>query len=86
MDDKGIGHYTCKVDNIVAMDSHLNRSDYKEMENKWSKALERNATVDVEIHPHYSKDSKRPDEIRVRYTITESDGTSYTNTKRFKNG
>ena len=74
-----------KVDNIVAMDAHLNKSEYKQLENTWNNALERGASVDVNIRCRYPADSQRPSEFIIRYTITEKDGSEINQVRRFKN-
>ncbi|MEY0291136.1 DNA/RNA non-specific endonuclease, partial [Providencia rettgeri] len=55
--------------NIVPMNSNLNRSEWKKMENSWAKALKDNKEVDVRIEPIYSGNSERPVKFNVRYTI-----------------
>lgn len=55
--------------NIVPMNSNLNRSEWKKMENLWAKALKDNKEVDVRIEPIYSGNSERPVKFNVRYTI-----------------
>jgi predicted ribonuclease toxin of YeeF-YezG toxin-antitoxin module len=75
-----------KVDNIVPMDSHLNRGDYKNMENRWAKAVERGDNVDVKINCKYEGDSQRPSSINVYYKITDADGNVIEQDKRrFRN-
>ncbi|MBR1555162.1 MAG: DNA/RNA non-specific endonuclease [Oscillospiraceae bacterium] len=76
-----------KVDNIVAMDAHFNKSEYKQLENKWNDALKppRSASVDVDIRCRYPSGSQRPSEFIVRYTITEQDGSEINQVCRFKN-
>ena len=46
--------------NIVPMNSNLNRSEWKKMENSWAKALKENKDVDVKIEPVYLGNSDRP--------------------------
>ena len=74
-----------KVDNIVPMDRHLNRGEYKKMENEWANKLEDGSTVDVKIRCKYEKDSDRPSEFIVRYKVTDETGYSYNEVRRFKN-
>ncbi|MCO7136512.1 DNA/RNA non-specific endonuclease [[Clostridium] leptum] len=74
-----------KVDNIVPMDRHLNRGEYKKMENEWANKVEDGSTVDVKIRCKYEKDSQRPSEIIVRYQVTDETGYSYREVRRFKN-
>lgn len=58
-----------KLENLVPMDSNLNRGEFKAMENQWAKALEDGKEVTVSITPEYSGDSFRPDSFVVKYTI-----------------
>ncbi|WP_080750952.1 DNA/RNA non-specific endonuclease, partial [Providencia rettgeri] len=55
--------------NIVPMDSNLNRSEWKKMENSWAKALKENKEVDVRIEPVYLGNSDRPSSFNVMYKI-----------------
>lgn len=50
------------LDNIVPMDSTLNRGDWKAMENSWARALSEDPpkTVEVIVSPQYSGTSARP--------------------------
>lgn len=59
--DGGIG-------NVVAMDSRINQSDYKRMENDIKIALDEGKDVTVTIDISYSGDSKRPDIITATVT------------------
>lgn len=54
--------------NLVAMDSKINQSDYKKMENDIKRELtdEKEVTTHTEIS--YSGDSERPDKIKVTVT------------------
>ncbi len=58
-----------KIDNIVPMNSNLNRGEFKKLENSWAKALENGQKVDVKVTPVYKGDSLRPDSFRVTQTI-----------------
>ena len=51
--------------NLVAMDSSINKSDYKRMENDIKTALDEGKDVTVTTDISYSGDSKRPDTITV---------------------
>lgn len=62
--DSGIG-------NLIAMDSKINQSDYKRMENDIKADLEEGKEVTTTTEITYSDDSDRPDKITV--TVT-SDG------------
>lgn len=55
--------------NLVAMDSRINQSDYKRMENDIKTALDDGKDVTVTTDINYSGASKRPDTIIV--TVTE---------------
>ena len=54
--------------NLVAMDSRINQSDYKRMENDIKDALDEGKDVTVTTDISYSGDSKRPDTITVTVT------------------
>lgn len=57
--------------NLVAMDSKINQSDYKRMENDIKAALDEGKDVTVTTDISYSGDSKRPDTITVTVTADE---------------
>ena len=67
------------------MDSHLNRSEYKSMENTWAKAIEENKKVDVDVKIKYPPESERPDRIIVKYKIEDQYGNIERHTKIFLN-
>ena len=69
------------IENLVAMDSKLNQGDYAKLEKKLADAVDSGAKVDLKVQPTYDKDSTRPTEFRVTYTI---DGTKSVTV--FKNG
>ncbi len=51
--------------NLVPQDAHLNRSEWKTMENSWAKALENGQKVTVLIEPKYHQCSPRPYQFEV---------------------
>lgn len=55
--------------NLVPMDSRINQSDYKRMENDEKRALDAGAEVKKTVDLEYSGDSKRPDKIKVTLEI-----------------
>lgn len=57
------------LDNLVSQDGHLNRSEYKAMENIWEEALSENKNVTVSIDIEYSPGGTRPAGFDVNYTI-----------------
>ena len=57
--------------NLVAMDSKINQSDYKRMENDIKAALDEGKDVTVTTDISYSGDSKRPDTIIVTVIADE---------------
>lgn len=57
------------LDNLVPMNSTLNRGDWKAMEKSWAKALDNGETVDVKIEPIYSGTSQRSISFEVEYKI-----------------
>ena len=64
--DGGIG-------NLVAMDSKINQSDYKRMENDIKAALDEGKDVTAKIDLTYNNDSERPDKIIVTVTADGKD-------------
>lgn len=64
--DGGIG-------NLVAMDSKINQSDYKRMENDIKAALDEGKEVTTKTEMTYSGDSERPDKITVTVTADGKD-------------
>ncbi|WP_241503611.1 DNA/RNA non-specific endonuclease, partial [Bacillus safensis] len=91
LDDDG-GHLIASIfkgsgdiDNLVPMNSQINRSGGKwyEMEQEWKKALTSNPPkhVNVVIKPIYSADSIRPIEFLVKYTIGELEERKIINNK-----
>lgn len=63
-----------KIDNIVPMDSHVNRIEYKGIEDEWAKELEKGNIVDVKIRCKYEEDSMRPTAFIVKSKVTEQNG------------
>ena len=74
-----------KIDNLVPMDSELNRGKYKAMENEMASEVEKGNTVDMKVRMKYEGDSERPSEIIVASRVTEPDGRSRVKNYRFKN-
>nr|OZC15884.1 putative ribonuclease YeeF [Sporomusa silvacetica DSM 10669] len=73
-----------EIDNLVPMDSTLNRSEYKALENTWKTALNDGKTVNVKIEPTYNTNSLRPAKFDIEYTI---DGKKYeVNLKNYEGG
>jgi hypothetical protein len=62
------------LDNIVSQDAHINRGEYKIMENEWSTAIENGKSVEVAGDVSYEGDSKRPSSFDVFYSV---DGEVY---------
>ncbi|WP_245840081.1 DNA/RNA non-specific endonuclease [Sutcliffiella horikoshii] len=58
-----------EIDNLVPMNSTLNRKEYKLLENSWKKALNEGKTVEVNIEPIYKGNSSRPAKFEVEYKI-----------------
>ena len=59
--------------NLVAMDSRINQSDYKRMENTIKESLDDGNDVSTKTEITYSGDSNRPDKIEVTVTIDGKD-------------
>lgn len=55
--------------NLVAMDSRINQSDYKKMENEIKRALAEGKDVSVHYKITYDGDSERPAMIKVTVTV-----------------
>lgn len=64
--DGGIG-------NLIAMDSKINQSDYKRMENDIKTALDEGKDVTTKTEMTYNGDSERPDKITVIVTVDGKD-------------
>lgn len=64
--DGGIG-------NLIAMDSRINQSDYKRMENDIKSALDEGKDVTTKTEMTYNDDSERPDKITVTVTVDGKD-------------
>ena len=62
------------IDNLVPMSQKLNRSDYKILENRWKKALEKDPpdTVQIKVEPIYRGESKRPISFEIKYKIEDN--------------
>ena len=58
-----------KIDNMVPMNSNLNRGEFKKLENSWAKALEKGQKVDVKIKPVYEGNSTRPSNFIIKSII-----------------
>ncbi|WP_025150772.1 DNA/RNA non-specific endonuclease [Bacillus sp. H1a] len=61
------------IDNLVPMNSNLNRGEWKKLEIEWANALKDGDEVRVKITQNYSGNSKRPDSFVVRYKIGDED-------------
>ena len=75
-----------RIDNLVPMDFELNHGEYRKMEEDWEHVLKEKGTVDVKIKCIYSDDSDRPSAFIVKYKVTDQNGATRYETKRFKNG
>ncbi|WP_342352547.1 DNA/RNA non-specific endonuclease [Frischella perrara] len=62
--------------NFLPMNSNLNRSLWKKLENRWAKALRKGKTVKVKIEPLYEGTDIRPNRFRVSYSI-DNKGSSH---------
>ncbi len=54
------------------MNSNLNRSLWKKLENGWAKSLQEGKTVKVKIEPVYQGTDIRPESFDVLYSIDNS--------------
>ena len=62
-----------EMGNIIAMDSHINLSDYKNMEKEIISTLKADKRVKFHAEISYSDGSKRPDKIIIKTTIDGKD-------------
>ena len=76
--DEG-GHLIAKIfggsgelDNLVAMEKIVNRSDYRIMENQWKNALQEGKEVKVTIDIVYDGVNKRPMGFNVIYKVDDN--------------
>ena len=60
-----------ELDNLVSQDSHINRSEYKAMENEWADAIRNGSHVEVSGEVGYDSDSHRPSSFDVFYSIDD---------------
>lgn len=58
-----------KLGNLVPMDMHLNRGDFKKLENKLALAVQDGSDVKLKVEPVYKGESNRPTEFKVSYII-----------------
>ena len=63
-----------ELDNLVAMDAIVNRSDYRSKENRWKNALQEGKEVKVTIDIVYDGENKRPKEFNINYSIDGEKG------------
>ena len=73
-DEKGhiIGHQfggSDKLENLVPMDAQLNHGDFVKLEKTLADAVRDKADVRLKVEPVYEKDSTRPSEFKVSYSI-----------------
>ncbi len=71
-------------ENIIAEDSHLNRSGFKTVENHWAEELEDGKDVYVEINPIYQEGTERPHALLIKEDVCDdnevtTDYYSFTN-------
>jgi hypothetical protein len=66
-----------KIENLVPMDSNLNRGEYKKIENDCVKAKNAGKDVSMQVDIHYTGESKRPSSFTVTHTI---DGETFEKT------
>ena len=60
-----------ELDNIVSQNLHINRSEYKTMENEWADAINNGSHVEVAGDLIYDDDSSRPSSFDVFYSIDD---------------
>lgn len=74
-----------KIDNIVPMDGHVNRIEYKELEDDWAQELQKGNNVDVKVRCKYEEGSTRPTAFVVKYKVTDQEGFTRSETRRINN-
>lgn len=57
------------IDNLVSQSSNVNLSQYKKIENTWSRAIKKGKHVEVNVEVRYDGSSLRPSEFNVTYNI-----------------
>lgn len=57
--------------NVVPQDAHLNRGEWKEMENDWADYIEKGRDVKVLVEPIYDSKSIRPARFDVVYQVDD---------------
>ena len=58
------------MENLVAQDSDINRTEYRDLENRIRKAVDTGHKVDIKVEPIYGdKESYRPTAIKYTYII-----------------
>ncbi len=65
------------LENMVAENSFINRSQFKRLENAWARDLEAGNRVFVDIEPYYEVGGQRPTHIAGSYTVVRPDGSSF---------
>ena len=69
------------IDNLVPMDSNLNKGEWKKLENDWKDALDDGEEVKVKITPFYEGNSQRPERFKIEYKISDDEWKE----RKFKN-
>ena len=69
------------IDNLVPMDSNLNRGEWKKMENAWANAVYNKdgigRKVEVKITPIYMDSSQCPTKFIVKYRVDSDDSKAW---------
>jgi hypothetical protein len=63
--------------NHFAQDASFNRGGYRALEDNWAKSIRAGHKVFVDIIPHYTGDSQRPDGIDIFYFIDDKRYETY---------
>ena len=67
------------------MDGHVNRIEYKELEDDWAQELQKGNNVDVKVRCKYEEGSTRPTAFVVKYKVTDQEGFTRSETRRINN-
>ncbi|MGP4079140.1 DNA/RNA non-specific endonuclease [Pseudalkalibacillus sp. R45] len=58
-----------EIDNLVPMDSNLNRGPFKSLEREWASLIKAGKVVEISVKPIYKGESLRPDAFNISYSV-----------------
>jgi hypothetical protein len=59
--------------NHFAQNSNFNRGAYRAIEDGWAKDLKAGKRIFVDIVPHYTGQSTRPDNLTIQWTVGDKE-------------